>query len=149
MDYDLLYLEDTYISLVFSAMVCLEGSCYYHDYLVTINIPDGKYMYLNDLADAGNVLRLVATGDFTFYEGTFHSGGSGAACQPEKLENYARIFKEEILLNISQGGYDCFSSQNIGLDDRYLYISFCSRDNDGNLSEEEAIFCISLKDLVF
>lgn len=50
-DYDLLWLDNDYISLVFSIDSCVGGPSYMHQYPVTIDIEKGQYIYFSDFAD--------------------------------------------------------------------------------------------------
>ena len=52
-EYKLLYLGDDCISMVFSMDFCVGGPSAYHDYVVTVDIKNGRYIYLTFPTSAG------------------------------------------------------------------------------------------------
>lgn len=123
-DYDVLQLENDYISLAFSIDSCVGGPSYMHQYLVTINIEKGEYIYFSDLADLDEVQEVLQRGDFEVYAGTYSEFSDEDAHNPDVINCFVETFKEQISANTTEGSFDRFSSQNIGLDQRYLYIYF-------------------------
>lgn len=46
------------------------------------------------------------------------------AHKPEEIENFIQAFKENLAYEKTESGFNCFSSQNIGLDEKNIYIYF-------------------------
>ena len=123
-DYDVLQLENDYISLAFSIDSCVGGPSYMHQYLVTINMEKGEYIYFSDLADLDEVQEVLQMGDFEVYAGTYFEFNEEDAHDPDVIHCFVETFKEQIRVSTTEGSFDRFSSQNIGLDKQYLYIYF-------------------------
>ena len=123
-DYDVLQLENDYISLAFSINSCVWGPSYMHQYLVTINMEKGEYIYFSDLADLDEVQEVLQMGDFEVYAGTYFEFNEEDAHDPDVIHCFVETFKEQIRVSTTEGSFDRFSSQNIGLDKQYLYIYF-------------------------
>ena len=123
-EYKILYLGDDCISMVFSMDFCVGGPSAYHDYVVTVDIKNGRYIYFNDYADIDKVLQIVLSGDFVVYEGTCNEVTDEEVHKPESLKRFTKIFREKIYTSETGGNFDRYSSQNIGLDEEYLYIYF-------------------------
>lgn len=123
-DYDILQLTNDYISLVFSIDCCVGGPSYIHQYLVTIDIKKGEYIYFNDMADINEVLEVLQSGNFEIYAGTYSEFSDEDAHASDVISCFVETFKEQISTSTTEGNFDRFSSQNIGLDQKYLYIYF-------------------------
>ena len=123
-DYDLLWLDNDYISLVFSIDSCVGGPSYMHQYPVTIDIEKGQYIYFSDFADINEVLQALQTGNFEVYAGTYSEFSSEDAHAPDVIKQFSETFQEQVSASTTGEGFDRFSSQNIGLDQQYLYIYF-------------------------
>lgn len=123
-EYKLLYLGDDCISMVFSMVSCVGGPAAYHDYVVTVDIKNGRYIYFNDYAEIDKVLQIVLSGDFVVYEGTCNEVTDEEVHKPESLKRFTKIFREKIYTSETGEDFDRYSSQNIGLDEEYLYIYF-------------------------
>ena len=123
-DYDLLWLDNDYISLVFSIDSCVGGPSYMHQYPVTIDIEKGQYIYFSDFADINEVLQALQTGNFEVYAGTYSEFSSEDAHAPDVIKQFSETFQEQVSASTTGEGLDRFSSQNIGLDQQYLYIYF-------------------------
>lgn len=127
-DYVILQLENDYISLAFTIDSCVGGPSYMHQYLVTINMEKGEYIYFSDLADLDKVQEVLQMGDFKVYAGTYSLFNEEDAHDPDVIHGFVETFKEQIRVSTTEGSFDRFSSQNIGLDKQYLYIYFPSED---------------------
>lgn len=118
------YKDNDYISLVFSIDSCVGGPSYMHQYPVTIDIEKGQYIYFSDFADINEVLQALQTGNFEVYAGTYSEFSSEDAHAPDVIKQFSETFQEQVSASTTGEGFDRFSSQNIGLDQQYLYIYF-------------------------
>ena len=123
-DYDILQLEKDYISMVFSILYCVGGPSYMHQYPVTIDIKKGEYIYFNDSADLNGVLKALRSGNFEVYAGTYSEFTDEDAHGQDAISCFAETFEKQISKSITEGSFDRFSSQNIGIDEQYIYIYF-------------------------
>lgn len=123
-DYDILQLEKDYISMVFTIDYCVGGPSYMHQYPVTIDIKKGEYIYFNDSVDLNEVLKVLRSGSFEVYAGTYSEFTDEDAHGQDAISRFAETFEEQISKSIMKGSFDRFSSQNIGIDEQYIYIFF-------------------------
>lgn len=123
-DYDILQLDQEYISMVFTIDYCVGGPSYMQQYPVTIDIKKGEYIYLNDLADLNEVLNVLRSGNFEVYAGTYSEFTDEDAHGQEAIRCFTETFEEQIRKSVTEGSFDRFSSQNIGIDEQYIYIFF-------------------------
>lgn len=129
-DYKLLYVGDDYISLVFHMFACVGGPSAVHDYMVTLDIKEGRCVYFNDYADTSQALSAIVSGEFTVYEGTCNDVTEEYVHNSETCSRLAKIFRENIYAGGPDGKFDRYSSQNIGLDEEGLYIFISVPDQD-------------------
>lgn len=122
--YEILNLEQDYISLVFMLQSFTGGPSYMHQYLVTVDLKNARYVYFNEFADMEQVLEAVQAGDYKVYAGTYSEVSEEYVHKPDMRNRFVQQFKDRIEIGVPQEGIDCFSSQNIGLDKEYLYIYF-------------------------
>lgn len=121
-DYDILELTDTHISLIFSADVSEgSGSIYSTQYLATIDLKTGQYILLDKLIDIDQLVSVIQQGNFEIYEGDYNELKDGHDIKViqkfiEKIKN-----SESTTLN---SDYERDSCQNIGVDKDFLYIYF-------------------------
>lgn len=123
-DYDILQLERDYISMVFTIDYCVGGPSYMHQYPVTIDVKKGEYIYFNDSLDINEVLKVLNSGNFEVYAGTYSEFTDEDAHGQDAISCFIETFEEQISKKITEGSFDCFSSQNIGIDQQYIYIFF-------------------------
>lgn len=123
-DYDILQLEQDYISMVFTIDYCVGGPSYMQQYPVTIDIKKGEYIYFNDLEDFNEVLNVLRSGNFEVYAGTYSEFTDEDAHGQEAIRCFTETFEEQISKSVMEGSFDCFSSQNIGIDEQHIYIFF-------------------------
>ena len=123
-NYDILQLDNDYISLVFSIDSCVGGPSYTHQYPVTIDIEKGEYIYFSDFADIDVVQQMLQSGNFEVYAGTYSEFSDEDAHDSDVINLFAKTFRKQVSAGTTGEGFDRFSSQNIGLDQQYLYIYF-------------------------
>ena len=123
-NYDILQLDNDYISLVFSIDSCVGGPSYTHQYSVTIDIEKGEYIYFSDFADIDVVQQMLQSGNFEVYAGTYSEFSDEDAHDSDVINLFAKTFRKQVSAGTTGEGFDRFSSQNIGLDQQYLYIYF-------------------------
>ena len=82
------------------------------------------YIYFSDFADINEVLQALQTGNFEVYAGTYSEFSSEDAHAPDVIKQFSETFQEQVSASTTGEGFDRFSSQNIGLDQQYLYIYF-------------------------
>ena len=102
----------------------MGGPSYHHQYLVTIDIENGEYIYFNDFVDIDAVLEVLKSGNFEVYAGTYSEFSDEDAHDPDVVSCFMETFQEQIRTSTTEGNFDRFSSRNIGLDQEYLYIYF-------------------------
>lgn len=121
-EYKLLYLGEDYISLAFHMFTCAGGPSSVQDYVVTVNMKNGEYIHFSDYADIVKVIPIMRDGDFLVYKGTCNDVTDEEIHKSEICSRLTTIFREKIRTTEMNGDFDCYSSQNIGLDEEYLYI---------------------------
>jgi len=103
--------------------VCRRPS-YTHQYPVTIDIEKGEYIYFSDFADIDVVQQMLQSGNFEVYAGTYSEFSDEDAHDSDVINLFAKTFRKQVSAGTTGEGFDRFSSQNIGLDQQYLYIYF-------------------------
>ena len=145
-DYDVLHVGNDYISVVFTVDGLTGGPSVMHQYLVTVDMKSGEYIYFDNLVIIDQVLKVLQLGNFKVYAGTYFEFDDDAH-EPDIIEQFIKIFKEQVSVGIPEAAFDRFSSQNIGLDKDFLYIYFPAK---GIWSfHDYYILCIPRKELVF
>ncbi|MBD5548619.1 MAG: DUF4163 domain-containing protein [Lachnospiraceae bacterium] len=123
-EYDILQLSDVYISLIFNVVSVTGGPSYMQHYLMTINVSDGEYILLKDLENSDKLISLVESGTFEVFEGTYSELHEDYFHEPEAIKRLVEMLENELENHTLNGGFDRYSSQNIGMDEENLYFYF-------------------------
>lgn len=124
--YNILYVSDSYVSILFDILAVTGGPSYTAHHLTTVNINDGRYLLFNDLANGDKLFSLVEADAFEIIEGTYSELHEDYFHEPEVKQRIVEILKSELEKDVLSDGFDRFSSQNIGRDEGnlYLYLPF-------------------------
>lgn len=123
-DYDVLHMGNEYISVVFTVNVLTGGPSVMHQYLVTVDMRGREYIYFDNFVNIDQVLKVLQLGNFEVYAGTYFEFDDNDAHAPGIIDQFIKIFNEQVSVGIPEAAFDRFSSQNIGLDKDFLYIYF-------------------------
>lgn len=123
-DYEILWLDESYISVVYMITSYTGGPSYTHHYMTTVDISAGKYIELDDIISIEQLTQTLQAGIFEVYTGTYSEFRDEDAHKPEEIENFIQAFKENLAYQKTESGFNRFSSQNIGLDEKNIYIYF-------------------------
>ena len=123
-DYDILWLDESCISVVYMVTSYTGGPSYRHHYMTTVDINEEKYIELDDVISIDQLTQTLRAGIFEVYTGTYSEFRDEDAHKPEEIENFVQAFKENLAYEKTESGFNRFSSKNIGLDDKNIYIYF-------------------------
>lgn len=71
--------------------------------------------------DINEVLKVLRSGNFEVYAGTYSEFTDEDAHGQDAISCFTETFEEQISKSFTEGSFDCFSSQNIGMDQQYIY----------------------------
>lgn len=115
-DYEILRLDENCISVVYEIYSYTGGaSPHTHHYMTTIDIGKGEYIELRDFTSVEQLTETLRTGNFEVYTGTYSEFRDEDAHEQEAIGGF---------IESTESGFDRFSSQNIGLDEKNIYVSF-------------------------
>ena len=123
-DYDILWLDESCISVVYMVTSYTGGPSYRHHYMTTVDINEEKYIELDDVISIEQLTQTLRAGIFEVYTGTYSEFRDEDAHKPEEIENFVQSFKENLAYEKTESGFNRFSSKNIGLDEKNIYIYF-------------------------
>ncbi len=124
-DYEILRLDENCISVVYEIYSYTGGaSPHTHHYMTTIDIGKGEYIELRDLTSVEQLTETLRAGNFEVYTGTYSEFRDEDAHEREVIEGFIEALKEKLSEEPTESGFDRFSSQNIGLDEKNIYVSF-------------------------
>lgn len=124
-DYEILRLDENCISVVYEIYSYTGGaSPHIHHYMMTIDIGKGEYIELRDLTSVEQLTETLRAGNFEVYTGTYSEFRDEDAHEREVIEGFIEALKEKLSEEPTESGFDRFSSQNIGLDEKNIYVSF-------------------------
>lgn len=123
-DYEILWLDERCISVVYVITSYTGGPSYTHHYMTTVDISAGKYIELNEIISIEQLTQTLRAGIFEVYTGTYSEFQDEDAHKPEEIENFIQAFKENLAYEKTESGFNRFSSKNIGLDEKNIYIYF-------------------------
>jgi len=123
-DYEILRLDESYISIVYMITFYTRGPSYTHHYMTTVDISTGKYIELDDIISIDQLTGTLQAGKFEIYIGTYRKLPDEDAHEPEAINSFIEALKENLALETTESGFDRFSSQNIGLDEKNIYVYF-------------------------
>ncbi len=81
----------------------------------------GQYIHLHDLLNIEKLNTILLNGNFTVYEGTYSELDEDDVHDPKIIRDFTNTIKDAAA-EIKPKEYNPFSSQNIGMDDKYLYV---------------------------
>jgi Protein of unknown function (DUF3298). len=120
--YNILQSNSQYISFIFSVFAFDGGANpYVGSHIVTIDMKTGQYIHLHDLLDIEKLNTILLNGKFTVYEGTYSELDEDDVHDPKTIMDLTNTIKDAVAKIMPQE-YNPFSSQNIGMDDKYLYV---------------------------
>ncbi len=123
-DYEILWLDERCISVVYVITSYTGGPSYTHHYMTTVDISAGKYIELNEIISIEQLTQTLRAGSFEVYTGTYSEFRDEDAHKPEEIENFIQAIKENLAYEKTESDFNRFSSQNIGLDEKNIYIYF-------------------------
>ena len=121
--YELLQSNTQYISIIFS-VVAYNGGAYPYvgSHIVTIDISTNKFVYFDDLLCIEELENALINDNFNIYEGTYSELNEEDVHMPNVINDLIKTSKKMIKDEVKSQGYNAYSCQNIGIDERYFYI---------------------------
>lgn len=124
-EYEVLQYSDSYISLLFSMVVSNSSRVNTNHFLATIDLATGQYVHFEDLMDMEELSGSLRNNLFEVYEGTQAFFKKKDAHEQEIVEEFIGMIEKQMNgHNAANPHYDMYSFQNIGMDEKYIYIRF-------------------------
>lgn len=122
-DYEILWLDESCISVIYMLTFYTSGaSAYTHHYMTTVDIGKGEYIEWRDLPNVKQLIQTLQAGDFEVYTGTYSALWDEDIHKTEEMEQFIQAFIENLAFEKIVSGFNRFSSKNIGLDEKSIYI---------------------------
>jgi len=141
--YEVLYLSHNCVSVVFDTLFMAGSTSTAHS-LVSVDLQEGKYILLDDMASADNIVEAIRNGNFKVYEGTYSEFDEADAHGQDVVSRITQELEASLEKMPLEEGYDRYSSYNVGLDKEYLYL-YVRLPNIA--FHDYMILCIPLEDI--